>query len=62
VTLRGVLHRTVQRILHRFDLHHMPAKLMPGNRGEVGTSHWCQWCGVRSVTWRSPSADKPVLR
>ena len=38
-------YRPLMRLLHRFDLHYAPKKLM----ADGSIVRWCEWCGMRDV-------------
>jgi hypothetical protein len=48
VRLRYLPYRPLMRLLHRFDLHYAPKKLM----ADGSVMRWCEWCGMRDVERR----------
>jgi hypothetical protein len=52
-------YRHVMRLAHRYHWHYAPPSPMSPLYGKQ--DHWCQWCGLRGVTWKYHPDDKHEL-
>lgn len=51
----GLAYRTIMRIAHKFNWHHMKPSYPDGD-----TMLWCHWCGIRIVTNRRKHIYKEI--